>query len=263
MLQRGDQGDAVRSLQQTLLHWGIALHDEGGHFGLWTEAAIYLVQRRLGLAADGMVGPETSARLAELPPAAIATPAISRLLPVSYLSQRDNEHRPLATCNVTSLAMALQFHGVSAQHLGKQLEDELFELIHSPAGLSYYETASPELQAKGIPPEDVLDNLVWTAGQRGMNATFSETRTIADIEREVHSGRPAMISGMFTGAGHIVLLIGLCESGDFIVHDPFGDWNRGYKAKDGTSRIYAREKILHVLKPVDRTEKWGLFIAPP
>lgn len=262
MLQRGDHGDAVRSVQKTLEHWGISLQDEPGHFGVWTEAAIYLVQRRQGLAADGMIGPETAARLAALPPAAIATPAIQALLPVSYLSQRDNEHRPLATCNVTSLAMALQFHGVSAQHLGKQLEDELFELIHSPAGMAYYKSASPALLEKGIPAEEVLDNLVWMAGQRGQSATFSETRTLAEIEGEVRSGRPAMISGMFTGAGHIVLLIGICESGDFIIHDPFGDWNRGYNAKDGTARVYSREKILQVLKPVDQTEKWGLFIEP-
>lgn len=262
MMQRGDHGDAVQSVQKTLEHWGISLQDEPGHFGVWTEAAIYLVQRRLGLTADGVIGPETSARLTELPPASIATKAISTLLPVAYLSQRDNAHRPLATCNVTSLAMALQFHGVSAQQLGKQLEDELFELIHSPAGAAYYESASPELLKKGIPPEDVLDNLVWLAGQRGLRATFSETRTIAEIENEVRSGRPTMISGLFTGSGHIVLLIGICESGDFVVHDPFGDWNRGYHAKDGTSRIYAREKILRVLKPADRTEKWGLFIDP-
>lgn len=261
MLQRGDSGDAVRQVQETLAAWGLPIADPSGQFGLHTEAAIYLLQRAAGLSPDGVIGPQTAAILAGAPPAGLAVATLAALLDVPYLSQRDNQHRPLATCNVTSLAMALRFRGVTPHSVDKQFEDELFELLHSPAGMAHYAESSPDLHSKSVPPEDVLTNLVWAAQQHGVDATFAEDRTLLDIEQEVLQGRPVMLSGLFTGSGHIVLLIGLCQSGDFIVHDPFGDWNHGYQSKEGRARIYVREKVMQTLKPLAAADKWGLFIG--
>jgi hypothetical protein len=261
VLQRGDNGEAVRRVQETLAAWGLPIADPPGHFEVYTEAAIYLVQRTKGLIPDGVIGPQTEALLSQGPPPGLSTLAVAALLDVPYLSQRDNEHRPLATCNVTSLAMALRYRGIAGQSPSKQFEDELFELLHSPAGMAFYAASSPDLHCKSIPPEDVLSNLVWAAEQHGASASFAEDRTLPDIEQEVTQGRPVMLSTLFTGAGHIVLLVGVCQSGDFIVHDPFGDWNHGYQSREGRARIYAREKVLQALKPVSSAEKWGLFIG--
>jgi len=255
----------VQKVQQALRRLGAALADRPGHFGLWTEAAIYLLQRSAGLSPDGVVGPDTAARLDDpTPPAGFAeAPELLTLLEVPYLSQRDNVHRPLATCNVTSLAMALRYYDIGPEHRGKQLEDELYELLHSPAGLAYYAAQSPELYARGVPPEEVYDNLVWATGRRGLLSSFSESRQLSDIESEVAAGRPVMLSGRFTGSGHIVVLVGLCRSGDFIVHDPFGDWNHQYQpGSHGQARIYGRERTLSILKDLARPEKWALFFDP-
>ncbi len=263
MLRRGDFGPAVQKLQETLKGWGLELSDSPGHFGLWTEAAIYLLQRGEGLTVDGVVGAHTEARLLDptVPAVFSPPPPLLTFLGVPYLSQRDNAHLPLSTCNVTALAMALRHRGVVANSGSKQLEDELYECLHSDAGLGYYQEHSPDLHKKGVPPEEVFDNLIWVAQQRGVSCSFAENRAISEIEAEVRAARPVLLSGHFVGSGHIVLLVGLCQSGDFIIHDPFGDWNDEYKGMDGEARVYARERTLGVLKAVDSPVKWGLFIT--
>jgi peptidoglycan hydrolase-like protein with peptidoglycan-binding domain len=57
VLERGDRGEAVRSLQQAL---GIAAD---GVFGKQTAQAVKRFQRSKGLTVDGVVGPQTRAAL--------------------------------------------------------------------------------------------------------------------------------------------------------------------------------------------------------
>lgn len=53
-LRRGASGDLVRQLQVAL-----AIQPPDGLFGAYTEAAVRVVQRKLGLVPDGIVGPLT------------------------------------------------------------------------------------------------------------------------------------------------------------------------------------------------------------
>lgn len=271
-LSRGDEGDAVRRLHARLRALCVPLGEEEaeGRFGVWTEAAIYVLQHGEGLAPDGVVGPQTAARLfrdegAARPGCFAGDPAQTLwMVPgVPYFSQRDNAHRPLATCNVTSLAMALRYHGVSPRRAGQQLEDELFELATSRACLAHYQAQSPDLFRQGIPPYEVYDNLVWVVEQLGLAASFSTDRALSDLDDELRAGRPVLISGAFTGSGHIVLLIGRTAAGDFVCHDPYGDWNGRYHERDGEARIYERDRTLAVLKAQGAERKWGLFVSPP
>jgi hypothetical protein len=64
-LQLGSKGDAVRELQRTLNAWypSMARLTIDGDFGTATKARVTYVQRRLGLEADGIVGPRTWAAL--------------------------------------------------------------------------------------------------------------------------------------------------------------------------------------------------------
>jgi Transglycosylase-like domain/Putative peptidoglycan binding domain len=57
IVERGDRGDAVRRVQRAL---GVAAD---GVFGPQTERAVRRFQRRRGLLADGIVGPRTRAAL--------------------------------------------------------------------------------------------------------------------------------------------------------------------------------------------------------
>lgn len=63
VLRLGDQGEAVKALQQALLTHGFNPGLVDGEFGGGTEAAVIAFQRSEGLLADGVAGPRTQAEL--------------------------------------------------------------------------------------------------------------------------------------------------------------------------------------------------------
>lgn len=63
--RRGDQGDGVRALQETLNLLGYDCGKVDGKFGAKTEAAVRDFQNAWGLAVDGVVGPDTDNALAD------------------------------------------------------------------------------------------------------------------------------------------------------------------------------------------------------
>ena len=67
VLKKGDRGGAVRELQEQLIELGYSLPRFGadGHFGDETEAAVKAFQRDQKIKVDGIVGPETKAKLKE------------------------------------------------------------------------------------------------------------------------------------------------------------------------------------------------------
>ncbi len=67
VIREGDRGQAVRDVQRRLLDLGlrIAADELEGRFGGSTHAAVRDFQRRRGLPADGMVGPDTWGQLVE------------------------------------------------------------------------------------------------------------------------------------------------------------------------------------------------------
>ena len=53
-----------------------------------------------------------------------------KTLNVPHFSQLDNVYHPEGTCNLTSAAMCLYYHGIRPKKKGVQLEDELFEYVY-------------------------------------------------------------------------------------------------------------------------------------
>ena len=224
-LRRDASGDQV-SLAQRLLrtHWLIAVD---GLFGVRTESAVRCFQRENGLVNDGIVGRYTWAKLHER-----RTEAISDRDPVRWLvqnlrwrSQRDNEYAPGVSCNVTSLAMVLDWCGVSEPE-EQQLEDALSERLTRPDAWSYFRGHFPNLQ--GYHPRTVHGMLTWLAREYGQTAHFSATASWDETIRwaRADGGRPCIQSGRLTPPGHVPLLVGETTLGDPIFHDPWGDWNR-------------------------------------
>ena len=71
MLSKGSTGDEVAQLQKRLSAAGFDAGTADGIFGPKTEAALKAFQEANGLAVDGIAGPATNGKLAELQAAAL------------------------------------------------------------------------------------------------------------------------------------------------------------------------------------------------
>lgn len=166
-------------------------------------------------------------------------------LNVPHFSQRDNAHRPGATCNVTAIAMVMYYYGVRSRS-GKQLEDELYEWCVRRYG-----------------ENSQTDNtvLVRLSQAYGFEASFSTTRTWGQIRSQLMQGRPVVVGGYFTHSGHIVTVVGYTSNG-YIVNDPYGNALTGYRDTNGRKLFYSSGYMSQMCAPEGDGNIWAHFIAP-
>lgn len=164
-------------------------------------------------------------------------------LGIPYFSQRDNPRYSWSTCNVTSIAMALFYHGLRSRS-GRQLEDELLEWCFNYAGSGSQTDHS------------VLSALIQAYG---FKTSFSTTRQWSAVKEELINRRPVVLAGDFTPSGHIVTLIGYNEQG-YIVHDPWGDAYTAYANTEGKRLLYSYSYLDRVSGPDGNV--WAHFISP-
>jgi GH24 family phage-related lysozyme (muramidase)/uncharacterized protein YvpB len=154
-------------------------------------------------------------------------------LAVPFYPQLDNPRFPTGTCNVTSVAMVLAFHGVKSVNPNEQLEMEV---------LRWMESRSLD--------RHVHDHLSQVMKGYGLKNTFKTNATLAEIKKHLDGGNPCIISGMFTASGHIVVAIGYTDKG-LMIHDPFGEYFAGGYAKEpiatrGKNQHYSYDLIERV-----------------
>ncbi len=229
-------------------------------FDYVTDATVRYFQEKNGLTKDGIVGPRTLGLLASTKPLEQQTNVIQWVASTPYLSQRDNENVPGGTCNVTSLAMVLSFWGIKAKDdptdaAIEQLEDELFLRLEKEDAQAYFKKNFPTLVNQGFHARNIHGMLIWLAKQYGFTDKYSEGTSWKDMADFGRAFGPMIISGAFTGSGHITCLTGMTIGGDLIVHDPYGDWNTKYKSKEGAFRIYNREDMEQILAGTGKTLK--------
>lgn len=128
-------------------------------------------------------------------------------LKVPYLSQRDNFFKPHQTCNVTSVAMVLEYFLGEVKEVPEkmQLEDYLYSKLKDKGQSNYVH-------------ED-LSNCIKSFG---VNNTFKTDATWEEIKTHLRKGFPVIVSGKFTRSGHIIVARGFDNSG-FWVNDPYGE----------------------------------------
>lgn len=127
-------------------------------------------------------------------------------LGIPYRSQMDNLFNPTGACNVTSIAMCLDFLRIPRRNRTGQFEDELYEYAI----------------AKGYSRWDPYD-LAKIVKDYGAQDFYTENATINEVQDWLASGNPAVIHGYFTSFGHIIVAAGYDSEG-FFVHDPYGEW---------------------------------------
>ena len=136
-------------------------------------------------------------------------------LDVPYKSQLDNMECPMGTCNVTSIAMCLEYLKIPRHETSGQFEDELYNYAVN----------------KGLDRHSPHD-LAQIVQDYGGKDNFSVSATINQVKDWLAQGNPAVTHGYFTQSGHVIALVGYDSTG-FIVHDPYGEWYAdGYDVND-------------------------------
>ncbi|MGC9423858.1 C39 family peptidase [Vibrio sp.] len=156
-----------------------------------------------------------------------------KTLEVPYKSQLDNEFNPGGACNVTSLAMCLEYLGARRKTDLEQFEDELYSYAENNG----YSRHSPY-------------DLTQIARDYGVDSHFEISGNIENIKRWIDGGNPNIIHGYFTDFGHIIVVVGYDEKG-FVVHDPYGEWfASGYRNDlSGAYLHYSYNLIRRVCMP--------------
>lgn len=165
-------------------------------------------------------------------------------LDVPYKSQLDNEENPTGSCNVTSIAMCLDYLGARRRTNDGQFEDELYRYCENN-GLSRHS------------PQD----LAYLVQIYGCRDTFRADATIEQVKEWLSDGNPVVIHGYFTDFGHIVCLAGY-DAKSFLVHDPYGEWTAyGYKkgGDRGKYQNYSYDMIRQLCIPDGNF--WAHFIS--
>ena len=223
-------------------------------------------------------------------------------------SQRNNEYidkvtkKPtaLVACNVTSIAMGLSYSGynIPLKYAElKQPEDNLIKFAdEDPAVSSYYKEKMPGMYNDWVarkpdcyPPNELHDILSYSTNlYMGCKATYFSTNVpVRNIISDIcFSNLPVVMSGKFSGFGHIVCLVGFVAKPEFltklgttstitddfrdlitgwIIDDPYGDFRNGYKpVLSGNNIPMTNDQFYSMLKPLnDRYIKWAHRFNPP
>jgi len=153
---------------------------------------------------------------------------------VPYFSQEDNEKQPWRTCGPTSAAMCLKYFNVPDLGSFPQYEDDV-KARFDRLGIDH---GAPD----GI--RRLLEGL-------GLRDDLTMKGRLSDITRSLDSGEICILHGYWTLPGHILVIRGYNDNGDFFVNDPAGEWfYTGYSKNSpfspdnkGENKLYSRKLI--------------------
>lgn len=153
---------------------------------------------------------------------------------VPYFSQDDNEIEPWRSTGDTNVAMCLKYFEVSDLGAYPQYEDDVkkrFDRLgidsNSPDGIRRF------LESVGL-----RDNLTLEG-------------KLSDITCALDAGEICILHAYLTSSGHIFVIRGYNDKGDFFVNDPHGEWfYAGYRKNSqfgpdnkGENKLYSRRLI--------------------
>jgi Peptidase_C39 like family len=163
-------------------------------------------------------------------------------LPIPYFSQLNNQFQPTKTCNVTSVAMCLNYFGIRPKNPNQQLEDELFNFVESKGWDKY-----------------THDDLRKLFLEYGVFDKFKMEASWDEVKVHLANKKPVIISGKFTSSGHIIVLRGYDETG-FWVNDPNGEFfHSGYRTDLAGENLHYSYKLLQSKSYSGLEKTWAHF----
>ena len=138
------------------------------------------------------------------------------------------------SCGAISAAMCLKYFGVPDLGPLPKYEDDVKKRFDR-LGISHESPGGIRRLIEGL---GLIDNLTMEG-------------CLSDITRALDSGEICILHGYWTGLGHILVIRGYNDNGDFFVNDPAGEWfYHGYRYNSqytednkGENKIYSRRLI--------------------
>lgn len=166
-------------------------------------------------------------------------------LSVPYFPQTDNYTNADRTCNSSACAMCLEYF-LPGTLKGAQGDDAYIKKVFAIG-----DTTDHDVQTK------VLSSY-------GISSHFSYSLNFNDLNAEISAQRPVVIGILHRGSlsaptgGHMVVVIGVTPSGDYVINDPYGSLNDGYTSDvyNGKGAVYTK-KVLESRWCPDGNNGWG------
>lgn len=153
----------------------------------------------------------------------------SNILSVPYYPQTDNYRDASRTCNSSSCAMCLEYFKPGTLK-GTKGDDDYIRKVFAVGDTTDHSVQTKVLSSYGVKSE------------------FRYNLSFADLDRELIACRPVVIGILHRGTlsvptgGHMLVVIGKNDNGDYVVNDPYGNLMDGYTTDvyNGKSAIYPK-----------------------
>jgi hypothetical protein len=175
----------------------------------------------------------------------------STILSVPYYPQTDNYRDASRTCNSSSCAMCLEFFKPTALQ-GAKGDDAYIKKVFAVGDTTDHSVQTKVLASYGIKSE------------------FRYNLSFADLDKELAAGHPVVIGILHRGTlsaptgGHMVVVIGKNEKGDYVINDPYGNLMDGY-----TTDVYNGRGVVYPKNVLDKrwladgpNTGWGRIFTP-
>lgn len=175
------------------------------------------------------------------------------LLNVPWFPQTDNFTLPDSTCNSSACAMALEFLKPGSLPPGPRGDDAYLRKVLALGNSTDHAVQTRVLQSYGV------------------SSVFRYDLGFDDLDRELAAGRPVVIGILHrgpesapTGSGHIIIVIGKTDKGDYWVRDPYGSLLRGYSGpvQEGRQVVYSRKTLERRWTVKHPKDGWGRIFQP-
>jgi len=159
-------------------------------------------------------------------------PVNPSILDVPYYPQTDNYTNAERTCNSSACAMCLEYFKPGTLK-GAQGDDAYIRKVFAIG-----DTTDHSVQTKVL-------------ASYGIQSSFSYNLSFADLDKSLSAGKPVVIGILHRGSlsyptgGHMVVVIGKTQNGDYVVNDPYGSLNDGYTGDvyNGKGAIYKKSDL--------------------
>jgi len=132
---------------------------------------------------------------------------------VPYYDQYDNYAYGGSTCNLTSIAMVLDYYKITKPGINTGSYSRTPDYLLSVEG-------GPVYSASGI--DAVFNDMAVAKGSA--IRSYTKLGTKYDLRNELATGRPVIVQGWYTSSGHVMVVMGF-DGTYYTANDPAGKWN--------------------------------------